>query len=324
MRIDAADLVATAPAACPLADLHAALGARNVWLALDPPGPSATLGAALEAGTPGPLAALYGPPRDQVIGMTFVAGNNTSVKTGGRVVKNVAGFDLAKLVIGGHGAFGRIAEVHLRLRAMPEADITRAWSGGREALVAATARLMTGGAMLAACEVVSPALAAALGAPSRWTLLARAMGTAAGVAEELAAAAAVLVACDPVGPDGDVWARWREVAGAWPVAVRIGADPAAWSDAVALAAERGATAWSVTVPRGTVRAAFAAGSAEPVRALRAGAGRRGWPVTLERSDEPTRQAVGIWGPMEDGAGRVARALHAALGPAGSSGVPLWV
>ena len=322
LRIDAADLVATAGAGVRLGELHGQLRARGVWLALDPPAPDdTTLGDALELGAPGPLAALFGPPRDQVLGATFAAGAGTVVRTGGRVVKNVAGFDLAKLLVGGRGAFGRLREVHLRLRAVPQADRTLAWSGPREALAAATARLMTGGAMPAACEVMSPRLAESSGGAPQWTLAVRAMGTAAGLAEELDAAAAALAACSPVELPDDLWRRWRGAVCGWPVVARLGADPAAWTDAVALAGEAGALEFSITVPRGTVRAAFAAGSAASIGALRQACARRGWPVTLERADADTMAAAGAWGAMNDATQRLATALRKTLDPGGTPG--LW-
>ncbi|MFI5207993.1 MAG: FAD-binding oxidoreductase, partial [Gemmatimonadales bacterium] len=190
-RLDAADLVATAGAGCTLADLETGLAEHGAWLALDPPGPrTRTLGGVLGSGASGPLAAGFGPPRDQVLGLTIVAGNGEVVRTGGRVVKNVAGFDLAKLVIGGHGAFGIVVEAHLRLRARPAADRTRAWALADAPALAQ--RLLAAGVTGAAFEVVSPALAEALGLPLSWTLLLRALGTADGVDEELDAASAAL------------------------------------------------------------------------------------------------------------------------------------
>ena len=313
IRVDAADLVATAGADVTLGALQAALEPHGVWLALDPPVPDEqTLGDALASGAPGPLAALYGPPRDQVLGAAFEAGNGTAVRTGARVVKNVAGFDLAKLLVGGCGAFGRLREVHLRLRARPQADRTTAWAGTREALAAATSRLMTGGAMLAACEVVSPGVVRSSGGTPSWLLLARAMGTGAGVAEELGAAAALMRDGRDVAVP-DAWGDWRGAARSWSTVARIGADPAAWSDAVTLAEQAGATAFSITVPRGTVRAAFATGAAGPVSRLREGAARRGWPVTLERADDATLAAVGAWGLLNDGAARLVERLRAAFG-----------
>ena len=322
LRIDAADLVASAPAGHRLDALHQELAARGVWLALDPPvSAGATLGEVLESGAPGPLAALFGPPRDQVLGATFEAGAGIVARTGGRVVKNVAGFDLAKLIVGGRGAFGRLREVHLRLRAVPQADRTLGWAGSRQQIAAATTRLMMGSAMLASCEVLSPGLAHSSGAGRGWTLLARAMGTAAGLDEELHATASALDGCAAVTVPPDAWSRWQGAVCAWPAVARIGADPAAWSDAVDLATEAGAGDASVTVPRGTVRVSLGAGSAEAVRRLRAACARRGWPVTLERADARTLAEAGTWGGMNDGTLRLAATLRKALDPGGTPA--LW-
>lgn len=322
LRLDAADLVVTAGAASTLQELGDTLAASSVWLAIDPPGPrTLTLGEALGSGAPGPLAALFGPPRDQVIGLSFIAGGGASIRTGGRVVKNVAGFDLAKLVVGGHGAFGTITEAHLRLRARPESDLTRTWIGPREHIERAAARLMRAGAMLAAFEVVSPGLPGTDGA---WMLMARAMGTGVGAAEELdAAAAGVGAGCAETFAAQGPWTAWREWVGGWPLRVRIGADPNRWGEAVALAQRFGAGSFSVTVPRGTVRAGWDAATPEALRAVRTEAAAQGWPVTLEQADERTMRAIGIWGAMPAGSLRLARTLRAALGPAGTQEIPLW-
>jgi glycolate oxidase FAD binding subunit len=323
-RIDAADLVATAPAAMTLEALDAALGAQGMYLAIDPPGPSSrTLGGALAAGGGGPLAALFGNPRDQVLGLTFLAGNGVVAKCGGRVVKNVAGFDLAKLVIGGHGAFGVIIEAHLRLRARPEADRTATWSLGPDP-AAATGRLMLAGAAPAAFEVVSPALASALGLGGAWTLLVRAMGTAEGVEEELAHVAETLRQAARVVTDASLWSRWRETVGGWPVLTRIGADPAAWMDAAALAqAIREPLGLSITVPRGTVRAGFGRADATDIARLRSRARSRRWPVTLERAGASLRAEAGVWGAMDGDARRLTDDLRRVFDPDGVFEVPLF-
>jgi len=310
-RLDPADLVATASAGCTLAELDATLAAAGVWLALDSPGPrSRSLGESLGCGAGGPLAARYGPPRDQVIGMTFTAGAGTRVKTGGRVVKNVAGFDLAKLLIGGRGQFGAIEEVHLRLRAKPEADETRGWRGSRQAMAQATRCLMTSGAMLSAFEVGNGDWGMGNGG---CLLLVRAQGTTEGVREELDAAAECLGGCAETPVTADVWERWSAEVGGWPVIARVGADPDAWADAVALAESCGASAFSATVPRGTVRVKFAAGVVEPLRRLREQAAQRGWPMTLEQADPATMAEVGVWGALNAGTERLVGALRAAFG-----------
>jgi glycolate oxidase FAD binding subunit len=242
------------------------------------------------------------------------------------VVKNVAGFDLAKLVIGGHGGFGVIAEAHLRLRALPQADHTAAWRGSAEWAARAAAAALAAGAMPAALEVVSPELAAALGWGDGWALAARALGSAAGVAEELDAIARAAGAGRAATSDGDIaWREWRRAVGGWPVVLRIGAEPASWADAVLLARRHlGALLGvSVTVPRGTVRLGTQTLEPGVARQLRRDAAARGWPVTLERADAPTRAAVGVWGALPAAAERMTRALQSLFDPPGCLAAPLF-
>jgi len=324
-----ADLVVTVGAGAPLGTLAATLAARGVFLALDPPGePTRTVGSVLATGGSGPLAAHYGTARDQVLGLVVVAGNGTVLRLGGRVVKNVAGFDLAKLVIGGHGAFGVIAEAHLRLRALPATDRTEVWTGGAEWAQSAAARVLASGAASAALEVTSPELSEALGWGRTWALAARSMGGKAAVDEELPEIrrAAVDREGGGIGSDGDAaWLGWRRVVGGWPALLRIGADPASWSAAVELARRHlGQTLGaSITVPRGTVRVGAERLDADAVRALRGAAAARGWPVTLERADAATRSAVGIWGALPEGAARLARELRALFDPPAALASPLF-
>ena len=323
-----ADLVVTAGAGVMLDRLAATLEGRGVWLALDPPGsPSRSVGGALATAAPGPLAARYGAPRDQVLGLAVVTGEGTAVRMGGRVVKNVAGFDLAKAVIGGFGAYGAIVEAHLRLRALPAADRSLGWSGALRDVSAAAARALAAGAAPAALEVLSPSLADSLLGADGWVLLARELGSRTAVDEELLVAEQAAGrglrrhAAEGAAP----WRWWQEAAGRWPVSLRLGADPAAWTDAVALVAEHCGTAAgvSVTVPRGTVRAGFDALAPGAVRALRDAAARRGWPVVLERADPALRDAVGVWGALTPGARRLADALRRAFDPAGAFAAPLF-
>jgi glycolate oxidase FAD binding subunit len=326
--LEPADLVVTAGAGCRLDALAARLAAAGVWLALDPPGSLArSVGGVLASGGGGPLAARYGTPRDLVLGLTAVMGNGTPVRMGARVVKNVAGFDVAKAVLGGHGAYGALVEAHLRLHALPAADLTRAWAGSLREVAAAAAGALASGAVPAALEALSPPLAHALLASDGWALAVRDVGGPSAVEEELAVVArAAGAALRPVSATTgrSVWDGWRETVGGWPVVVRIGADPAAWADAVALAEEHlGAPIGvSATVPRGTVRAGFAAASAGAVAALRSAAARRGWPVTLERAGPALREEAGITGSLSPGARRLAEEVRLAFDPNGVFAVPL--
>ena len=325
-----ADLVVTVGAGTPLDRLAARLAASGAWLPFDPAGPpSRTVGGALGSGSGGPLAAHFGPARDHVLGLVVVAGDGTVVRLGGRVVKNVAGFDVAKLVIGGHGALGVIAEAHLRLRARPRTDRSEIWRGNHAWAVRASAAAMAAGATPAALEVLSPDLAAQLGWGSGdgWLLAARAVGADAGTAEELEMVARAAGSCSVLTAEGDdPWTLWRSAVGRWPAVLRIGAEPQGWADAVALAERHlgrllGA---SITVPRGTVRVGAERCSAEAIRRLRAEAAVRRWPVTLERADAATRAAVGLWGALPPTVERLTRELKATFDPAGILAAPLLV
>jgi glycolate oxidase FAD binding subunit len=117
----AGDLVVRAQAGVPLADLQAALAPAGQWLALDPPEPGSTLGGVVAANASGPRRLRYGTVRDLIIGITVVLADGTVARAGGKVVKNVAGYDLAKLFCGSLGTLGMVAEVIFRLHPLPAA-----------------------------------------------------------------------------------------------------------------------------------------------------------------------------------------------------------
>ena len=117
------DLIVIAEAGIRLSALDAALAPHGQLLALDPPG-DPTLGACLAANLSGPRRHRYGAPRDLVLGATLVLADGTIASSGGKVVKNVAGFDLAKLACGSAGRLGLIARVCVRLHPRPAATAT--------------------------------------------------------------------------------------------------------------------------------------------------------------------------------------------------------
>ena len=121
------DLTATVGAGATWADLQHALAAHNQQVALDPLWPeTATVGGILATNDSGPMRLKYGSLRDLVIGMTIVLADGTIAHSGGKVVKNVAGYDLHKLMIGAFGTLGVITEVTFRLHPIPAA--TRIWT----------------------------------------------------------------------------------------------------------------------------------------------------------------------------------------------------
>jgi glycolate oxidase FAD binding subunit len=114
------DLTATVGAGTPWAAMQRALGAHNQQVALDPLWPeTATVGGIVASNDSGALRLRYGGLRDIIIGMTIVLADGTIAKSGGKVVKNVAGYDLHKLMIGALGTLGVITEVTFRLHPIP-------------------------------------------------------------------------------------------------------------------------------------------------------------------------------------------------------------
>jgi len=118
-----ADVTLTAKAGTPLADVNAALGAHRQWLPFDPPHvANRTLGGLVASGESGAVATLYGELRNHVLGATLVCGDGRVIRLGGRVVKNVAGFDLLRPVVGSRGRLGVITSVCLRAFPIPAVD----------------------------------------------------------------------------------------------------------------------------------------------------------------------------------------------------------
>jgi glycolate oxidase FAD binding subunit len=120
---EAGDLTATVEAGVRLSTLNARLAEHGQMLALDPPG-DPSVGACLAAALSGPRRHRYGAPRDLLLGVTVVLADGTVASSGGKVVKNVAGYDLGKLFCGSEGRFGLIARASLRLHPVPEATRT--------------------------------------------------------------------------------------------------------------------------------------------------------------------------------------------------------
>lgn len=128
------------------------------WLPLDPAGAMhGSLGATVSTGSAGPLQAAFGTPRDHVLGVTLVTGDGRLLRLGGKVVKNVAGFDLLKLVLGSWGTLGVITSVTTRLHPVPELDRTLLFQAPEVLSAAKLARAIARSPVsFAAVEVLAP------------------------------------------------------------------------------------------------------------------------------------------------------------------------
>lgn len=127
------DLTLVVRAGTTLAEIDTITGEHDQWLPLDPFGTNdGTIGATIATASAGPLATGFGLPRDLLLGLEFVSGRGDVVRGGGKVVKNVAGFDLSRLLTGSWGTLGVITEVSLRLYARPKVDRSFVVTLGRE------------------------------------------------------------------------------------------------------------------------------------------------------------------------------------------------
>lgn len=150
--LDADEGVAYVAAGTPVAALRAASHRHGLELPLDPPSPESTVGGALAAAALGPRVLGFGRAREQVLGLGVVLGSGERTRCGGRVVKNVTGYDLAKLYVGSLGTLCVIDHAWLRLRPLPEAVRTLAapLAEGEQAMAAALAAARLPGARAAA------------------------------------------------------------------------------------------------------------------------------------------------------------------------------
>lgn len=135
-------LTLIARAGTPLAQIEAALAAENQMLAFEPdPRPGSTIGGVAAANASGPRRLSAGACRDAMLGVRFVTGEGVVVKNGGRVMKNVTGYDLVKLMAGSRGQLGAITEIALKTAPMPPVRATLRLDGLDDA--GALAAMMT-------------------------------------------------------------------------------------------------------------------------------------------------------------------------------------
>ena len=171
------DLTVSVEAGLPWRDFTSLLAANRQMVPLDPPfASSATVGGVIAANSSGPRRRLYGTARDLVIGMTFATLEGKLVPTGGMVVKNVAGLDMAKLMIGSFGTLAAIATVNFKLLPAPEHEqsFLLPYPSAADA-VAVRNRILASPLQPSAIDLLNPAAAELLGA-SGWVLAVRTGG----------------------------------------------------------------------------------------------------------------------------------------------------
>lgn len=238
IAFEPADLTISVAAGTPLAEVEEAVAVDRQTLGLDPPArPGATIGATIALAAAGPLRFSLGTPRDTVLGLELLTGDGRVVHLGGRVVKNVAGYDLVRLLVGSRGTLGLITQAHMKLRPAPDTDLTAVFEADSPEWLVENVYRAVSRVWPAAVELVSPATVAAIGRQARWSLLVRSRGNAPFVAE----ARRRLAGIEP-GPEllaeadaAQVWEGLANLEAQARVSVRFATLPTRIGDALGMA-----------------------------------------------------------------------------------------
>ena len=168
------DLTVTVEAGVKLADLQEQLKQTNQFLPIDPTFPQqATIGGIVATADTGSWRESYGGIRDMVLGISFIRADGEIAKAGGRVVKNVAGYDLMKLFTGSYGTLGIITQVTLRTYPLPEASQTIVLMGEAKEIAQATQTIRNSGLTPTAADLVSASVMDKLGMAKELSLIIR-------------------------------------------------------------------------------------------------------------------------------------------------------
>ncbi len=321
------DMTLTAQAGVKLADLMPRLAQHNQFLAVDPAYPDqATLGGIVATGDTGALRQRYGGLRDMLIGISFGRYDGAIAKAGGRVVKNVAGYDLMKLMTGSYGTLGVISQLTFRLYPVQDGSKTVVVAGEASSVDALASALRRSPLTPVALDILSPVLTKHLGYGEGLALLARFQSIGPGVEEQVnalramagtAAGAALSTQVLEGADDQQIWAAVQDALLQKPeapepaIVAKVGLSPAQ------------AVAWLEQLPPGswarlhggsgigTVR--LVAATAETVEQLRRRCTMANGYLTLLEAPLSLKKAVDVWGYSGDALGTM-KALKAQFDP----------
>lgn len=309
------DLTITVRSGTTLAEIARVTGEQGQWLPLNPFGSDdGTIGATVATASSGPLSHGFGTIRDLVLGVETVTGDAKVVRGGGRVVKNVAGFDLVRLTTGSWGTLGVITEVSLRLYSLPKNRITMAMDAPTDArrLAQRLRSLLDAPIIPFSLELVNDELSRRLGLPPRPIILVEIGGNAAALATQRDALGKIAPAEEV--PEG-IWDNMRTVAISNDLVARISGLPAAlaerWERARAISDDGKRAMMHASIGRGTVRFIL---SGEPSAAMvdRFSSPHEDDTLIFENLPEP------LWTKLAPSAisDRVSRGVRAAFDPLG--------
>lgn len=283
------DLVVIVQPGVPLRVLAERLAGARQRLAVDEVVPGSTVGGMLATGLCGPRRLAAGAVRDLVLGVTLVRADGVVAKAGGKVVKNVAGYDLAKLVCGAYGTLGLITEANFRLHPIaPAAAYVSVTVPAAATAYDAVQRVLHGQFVPSAVEVDRPEA----GGPVEIAVLLE--GTEAGVTARTAQAVEALGA----GARESAAPSWWGTLPAGEVLVKVTTELTGLARLLDAVEKAGPATVRGSAGVGALQLGMpAAGAADAVAALRAGAGAWAGSVVVLAAPDRVRSEVDSWGPV---------------------------
>jgi FAD/FMN-containing dehydrogenase len=310
------DLVATAEAGLTLREFQQQLREQGQWLPIDPPDDgSATLGGVVATALAGPQKLGFGSLRSFVIGLRAILADGTAIKAGGRVVKNVAGYDLCKLFTGSYGTLGVITEVTFKLRPRPTERRTVVATGPLANLIS-IAQLLAHESFPVAVELLSASLAKQVNLDVKdreCALMVHFAGSSRAVVVETANALKQLreanIVCATYDEDEELWGKLSQAATArvndlsWRATVQATDLGLFLEEVVALERDEASHVglqWQAGAGDGRLRVmarapAYHQESVRVLERLRQRAENRGGSLVIERAPVEIKQSIDSWG-----------------------------
>jgi glycolate oxidase FAD binding subunit len=296
-----ADMTITVDAGARLTDVQSMLAEHGQHLPLDPIGDRATVGGIIAASAFGPLRHAHGTVRDWLIGIRVAHPDGSVSKAGGRVVKNVTGYEMTKLYAGSFGTLAVVTEATFKLAPVPPLSSTIALAcdspheGARVALAARDA-----GLSVRRCELLSPAAARRVVGSARWHLLCEIAGVSAAVGRSLRELRSLVGGSGEERPQ-EVWTHWRHAFTPAYFSLRLHLMPSRVSDAIerlATELDENPTSISSTVVAGVVRLNMLGENAPTERivvAARSLAAAAGGHAVVEAAPSDLKQHIDVLG-----------------------------
>ncbi len=307
------DLTVTAEAGLKLADLQAKLATAGQFLPVDPAYPEqATLGGIVATADTGAWRQRYGGLRDLLIGLTLVRSDGKLAKAGGRVVKNVAGYDLMKLFTGSYGTLGVISQLSFRIYPLPAAAATLYVTGPDVTQI--TVAILASSLTPTAIEILTAATAKQLNLGEQMGLLIRFQTIEVSIQQQLAQVTQMaqqleLSATQIANPEAALWQQLRSLMDSsppeLPVTCKIGVEPAQ-AVAVLRQFEQAGASGVIHASSGLGQLTLPLISTETLLKLRQIAEAAGGFLSVLAAPIDLKQQIEVWGDAGDALGLMQR------------------